>query len=152
MSVKVVAKNKKAFHDFEILERIEAGVALMGTEVKSIREGRVNLKEGYARIREGEIWLEGCHISPYSHGNIHNHDSIRPRKLLLHRREINRLIGRVEQKGLTIVPLSLYFSKGGKVKVELGVARGKKIHDKRETARRRAMEREIRAEMKGRAQ
>ena len=152
MSVKVVAKNKKAFHDFEILERIEAGVALMGTEVKSIREGRVNLKESYARIRKGEIWLEGCHISPYSHGNIHNHDSIRPRKLLLHRREINRLIGRVEQKGLTIVPLSLYFSKGGKVKVELGVARGKKIHDKRETARRRAMEREIRAEMKGRAQ
>lgn len=149
MSQRLVAKNKKAFYEFEVLERYEAGLALQGTEVKSLREGKVNLKESFARVKNGEVWLEGCHISPYTHGNIHNHDPIRPRKLLLHRREISQLIGKVEQKGLTLVPLSLYFTKG-KAKLELAVARGKKLHDKRETARRKAMERDIQAQLKGR--
>jgi SsrA-binding protein len=149
VSQRLVAKNKKAFYEFEILERYEAGLALQGTEVKSLREGKVNLKESFARVKNGEVWLEGCHISPYTHGNIHNHDPIRPRKLLLHRREISQLIGKVEQKGLTLVPLSLYFTKG-KAKLELAVARGKKLHDKRETARRKAMERDIQAQLKGR--
>ncbi len=108
MSRRLIAKNKRAFHEFEILDRYEAGLVLQGTEVKSLREGKVNLKESFARVKNGEVWLEGCHISPYTHGNIHNHDPIRPRKLLLHRREIRQLIGKVEQKGLTLVPLSLY--------------------------------------------
>ncbi|MEE8585411.1 MAG: SsrA-binding protein SmpB [Acidobacteriota bacterium] len=149
MSRRLIAKNKRAFHEFEILDRYEAGLVLQGTEVKSLREGKVNLKESFARVKNGEVWLEGCHISPYTHGNIHNHDPIRPRKLLLHRREIRQLIGKVEQKGLTLVPLSLYFSKG-KAKLELAVARGKKLHDKRETERRKTLEREIQAELKGR--
>ncbi len=149
MSRRLIAKNKKAFHEFEVLDRLEAGLVLQGTEVKSLREGKVNLKESFARVKNGEVWLEGCHISPYTHGNIHNHDPIRPRKLLLHRREISQLIGKVEQKGLTLVPLSLYFTKG-KAKLELAVARGKKLHDKRETARRKTLEREIQAELKGR--
>ncbi|GAB4229278.1 MAG: SsrA-binding protein SmpB [Acidobacteriota bacterium] len=145
----VITTNRKAFHDYEILERYEAGIALTGTEVKSIRAGRINLKDSYARVVEGELWLEGCHISPYSHGNLNNHEPERPRKLLLHRREIARLIGATTREGLTIVPLRVYL-KRGKVKVELGLAKGKKAHDKRETLRRRTIEREIAAEMKRR--
>lgn len=148
MSQQLIVKNKKAFYEYELLERLEAGLVLQGTEVKSIREGRANLKESYARARNGEIFLENCHISPYSHGNIANHLAIRPRKLLLHRREINRLIVRVEQRGLTLVPLALYL-KDGRVKLELALARGKKLYDKRETARRRTVEREIQAELRG---
>ncbi|HOM56659.1 MAG TPA: SsrA-binding protein SmpB, partial [Candidatus Latescibacteria bacterium] len=121
------------------LETTEAGIALVGTEVKSLRLGNVNLKDSYARVERGEVVLYGLHISPYDHGNRYNHDPERPRKLLLHRREIGRLKGRSEEKGLTLVPLSLYF-KGGRVKVELGLAKGKQIHDKRETLRRREIE------------
>ncbi|HSR70529.1 MAG TPA: SsrA-binding protein SmpB [Acidobacteriota bacterium] len=149
MSRKLIVKNKKALFEYDILETLEAGLVLQGTEIKSIREGRVNLKESFARIHNGEVWLEGCHISPYSHGNIHNHDPIRSRKLLLHRREIHQLVGKVEQKGLTLIPLALYLS-NGKAKLDLAVGRGKKLHDKRETARRKTLEREIEAELKRR--
>lgn len=145
----VITTNKKASHDYEILERYEAGIVLTGTEVKSIRAGRINLKDSYARVIEGELWLEGCHISPYSHGNLNNHEPERRRKLLLHRREIARLIGATTREGLTLVPLRVYL-KRGKVKVELGLAKGKKAHDKRETLRRRTIEREIAAELKRR--
>ncbi|HOT36080.1 MAG TPA: SsrA-binding protein SmpB [Candidatus Latescibacteria bacterium] len=137
--IKIITKNRKAFHDYSILETTEAGIALVGTEVKSLRLGNVNLKDSYARVERGEVVLYGLHISPYDHGNRYNHDPERPRKLLLHRREIGRLKGRSEEKGLTLVPLSLYF-KGGRVKVELGLAKGKQIHDKRETLRRREIE------------
>ncbi len=151
MSETLIARNKKAYYNFEILEDLEAGLVLRGTEVKSLRERRVNLKESYARIKGGEVWLEGCHISPYSHGNISNHDPIRPRKLLLHKREIRRLLAKVMEKGWTLVPLSLYFSKG-KVKVRIALARGKQSHDKREAKKRRMVEREIEAELKRRRQ
>jgi len=137
--IKIITKNRKAFHDYSILETTEAGIALVGTEVKSLRLGNVNLKDSYARVERGEVVLYGLHISPYDHGNRYNHDPERPRKLLLHRREIGRLKGRSEEKGLTLVPLSLYF-KGGRVKVELGLAKGKQIHDKRETLRKRETE------------
>jgi len=145
----LLASNRKAFHDFEILERFEAGIVLQGTEVKSIRDHRVSFKDSYARVGNGEIWLEGCHISPYSHGNIHNHDPERPRKLLLHRREINKLLGEVTKGGLTLVPLRLYL-KRGKVKLELGLARGRRAFDKREVARKKVIEREVEAELKRR--
>lgn len=145
----VVAKNKKAFHDYEILERFEAGIVLLGTEVKSIRDHRINLKDSFARVSDGEVWLEGCHISPYSHGNIQNHEPERPRKLLLHRREIDKLQAATQKGGVTVVPLKVYFS-AGKVKIEIGLARGKRLYDKRETARRKTIEREIEAEIKGR--
>ncbi|HPC45342.1 MAG TPA: SsrA-binding protein SmpB [Candidatus Latescibacteria bacterium] len=137
--IKIITKNRKAFHDYSILETTEAGIALVGTEVKSLRLGNVNLKDSYARVERGEVVLYGLHISPYDHGNRYNHDPERPRKLLLHRREIGRLKSRTEEKGLTLVPLSLYF-KGGRVKVELGLAKGKQIHDKRETLRKRETE------------
>lgn len=149
MTQKLVAKNRKAFHDYEILDRFEAGMVLLGTEVKALREHRVNLKDSFARVSNGEVWLENCHISPYSHGNMQNHDPLRPRKLLLHKREIDKLAGDTVKSGLTIVPLSIYF-KGGKAKVEIGLARGKKLHDKRETARRKAIDREIESELKRR--
>lgn len=144
-----MAANKKAFHDYFILEKIEAGIVLQGTEVKSIREGRLNLKDSYAAVRRGEAFLFNCHISPYSHGNRENHDPTRARKLLLHMREIRRLIGKTQEKGLTLVPLRVYL-KRGKIKVELGVARGKKLIDKRETERRKEADREARAAMKER--
>ena len=144
---KVIATNKKAFHDYFILERLEAGVALLGTEVKSIREGQINLKDSYAIVRGGEPFLLNCHISPYSHGNRENHEPTRTRKLLLHHQEIRKLIGKSQEKGLTLVPLRVYL-KRGKVKVELGVARGKKLYDKRETERRKEQDREARAAMK----
>ncbi len=146
---KIVATNKKAFHDYFILEKIEAGICLLGTEVKAIREGRLNLKDSYAIVQGGEMFLFHCHISPYSHGNIENHDPTRTRKLLLHEREIRKLIGKTQEKGLTVVPLRVYF-KRGLIKVELGVARGKKLIDKRETERRKEADLEARAAMKHR--
>ena len=144
---KLIASNRKAYHEYFILDKFEAGIALFGTEVKSSREGKVNLKDGYATIKGGEAFLLNCHISPYSHGNRENHDPVRTRKLLLHRKEIRKLLGKTQEKGLTLVPLRLYF-KRGKVKVELGVARGKKNYDKRETERRKEADRETRKAVK----
>lgn len=144
---KLVATNKKAFHEYFILEKIEAGISLLGTEVKAIREGRLNLKDSYAMVQSGEMFLFNCHISPYSHGNRENHDPLRKRKLLLHEREVQKLIGKTQEKGLTLVPLRVYL-KRGRVKVELGVARGKKLIDKRETERRKEADREAKAAMK----
>jgi SsrA-binding protein len=146
---KVVATNKKAYHDYFILEKMEAGICLLGTEVKAIREGRLNLKDSYATVQSGETYLLNCHISPYSHGNRENHDPTRSRKLLLHLREIRKLIGKTQEKGLTLVPLRVYLKKG-RVKVELGIARGKKLIDKRETERRKEADREAKAAMKNR--
>jgi SsrA-binding protein len=146
-SEKLIAANRKALHDYFILDRLEAGIALLGTEVKSVREGRINLKESYAAVKGEEAFLLNCHISPYSHGNRENHDPLRSRKLLLHSREIRKLIGKTQEKGLTLVPLRVYL-KRGRIKVELGVARGKKLFDKRETERRKESEREARAAIK----
>jgi SsrA-binding protein len=136
-----IATNRRARHEYEILETVEAGLVLRGTEVKSLRAGQVNFKDSYASMRNGEGWLLGCHISPYSHGTDANHDPERDRKLLLHGREINRLVGKISEKGLTVVPLKLYF-KNGRAKLEIGLARGKKLHDKRETLKKRSWERE----------
>jgi len=144
---KLIASNRKAFHDYFVLQKVEAGIALTGTEVKSLREARVNLKDSYVDFDRGEAYLVGAHISPYSHGNRENHDPERKRKLLLHRREIDRLQGQVVEKGLTVVPLRLYF-KGGKVKAEIAVVRGKKLFDKRETEKRRELDREAEAAIK----
>ena len=141
--VQVLATNRQAFHDYFIEEKVEAGIALLGTEVKSLREGRANLKDGYAMVRQGEVWLLNCHISPYSHGNLNNHDPLRERKLLLHREEIRRLDRKRRMSGLTLVPLRLYVRKG-RIKVELGLARGKKLYDKREAIRRKDLDRESR--------
>ena len=146
---KAVATNKKAFHDYFILEKFEAGISLLGTEVKAIREGRLNLKDSYALVQGGEAFLFHCHISPYSHGNRENHDPTRTRKLLLHEKEIRKLIGKTQEKGLTLVPLRVYL-KRGRIKVELGVARGKKLIDKRETERRKEADQEAKAAMKHR--
>jgi SsrA-binding protein len=146
---KVVATNRKAFHDYEITDKFEAGIVLKGTEVKSLREGRVNLKDSYAAVNSrGEAMLHNCHISPYSHGNIMNHDPLRPRKLLLHRKEINKLMGQTQQKGLTLVPLRIYFTPRGHAKVELALARGKKHHDRRESIKEREAGREMERAMK----
>ena len=139
---KLVASNRRAYHDFEILETYEAGLVLQGTEVKSLREGRADLKESYARIEQEEAWLLGCHISPYAQGNRAYHDPLRPRKLLLHRGELNRLLGKILEKGLTLVPLRLYF-KQGRAKIELGLARGRKLLDKRHVIREREERREM---------
>jgi SsrA-binding protein len=144
---KLIASNRKAFHDYFVLQKVEAGIALTGTEVKSLREARVNLKDSYVSFHRGEAFLIGAHISPYSHGNRQNHEPERKRKLLLHRREIDRLEGQVVEKGLTIVPLRLYF-KGGKVKAEIAVVRGKKLFDKRESEKRRELDREAEAAIK----
>ena len=144
---KLIASNRKAFHDYFVLQKVEAGIALTGTEVKSLREARVNLKDSYVAFDRGEAFLVGAHISPYSHGNRQNHEPERKRKLLLHRREIDRLEGQVVEKGLTIVPLRLYF-KGGKVKAEIAVVRGKKLFDKRESEKRRELDREAEAAIK----
>lgn len=137
----IVASNKKARHEYTILETFEAGVALVGTEIKSMREGKASLVDAFATIDSGEVWLRGLHIPEYSHGSWTNHAPKRARKLLLHRREIDQLFGKTRDGNATLVPLSLYFSQG-RVKVELAIARGKQIHDKRETLRRRTMERE----------
>lgn len=144
---KVVATNREAYHNYHIIETYECGIALTGTEVKSIREGRCNLKDSYGQVRQGEAWLLNAHISPYSHGNRENHDPTRTRKLLLHKAEINRLAGKAQEKGLTLVPTKLYF-KNGRIKLELAIAKGKKLYDKRETERRREADREARAAMK----
>jgi SsrA-binding protein len=146
---KSIAQNRKARHNYDFLEKYETGIVLAGTEVKSLREGRVNFKDSYAALRNNEVWLYGMHISPYSHGNIYNHNPERDRKLLLHRNEIRRLIGKTKDTGLTLVPLQLYF-KNGKVKVELALAKGKKQFDKREAIAKREAERETKRLFKAR--
>ncbi|NMA34969.1 MAG: SsrA-binding protein SmpB [Clostridiaceae bacterium] len=145
--IKVIAQNKKARQDYFIEQTIEAGIVLSGTEVKSIRQGKVNLKDSYAAIKDGEVMLSGMHISPYEQGNIFNKDPLRDRKLLLHKREINRLVGLTQQKGMALVPVRLYFRKG-KVKVELAVAKGKKLYDKRADIAERDARREIDRKLK----
>ncbi len=146
---KSIAENRKAFHDYHILETWEAGVALLGTEVKAIREGNVNLRDSYASVEDGEIWLFNVHINAYSHRGYADHEPTRRRKLLLHRQEIRKLIGRTVERGLTLVPTRMYF-KNGHVKVALGLARGKQAHDKRETVKKRDADRETRAAVKER--
>lgn len=140
--VKIICKNKKASHNYELGETYEAGLALQGTEVKSLRDGKANLKEGYASIESGEVYLYNCHISPYSHGNIENHDPVRTRKLLLHKKEIKKLMGKVKEKGLSLIPTKLYF-RNGLAKVELALGKGKKLYDKREDMKRRDADRDI---------
>jgi len=141
--LQILARNRQATHNYFIQERLEVGIALLGTEVKSLRQGRANLKDSYALVRRGEVWLLNCHISPYSHGNLNNHNPLRDRKLLLHREEIRRLERQVRQSGLTLVPLQLYLQRG-RVKVELGVGKGKKLYDKRESIKKRDLDREAR--------
>ncbi|WAM34198.1 SsrA-binding protein SmpB [Caldicellulosiruptor morganii] len=145
--IKVIATNRKAYHDYFIEETIEAGIELKGTEVKSVRLGHVNLKDSFARVEDGEVFLYNMHISPYEKGNIFNVDPMRDRRLLLHRHEINRLAGYVQQKGYTLIPLKIYI-KRGKIKVELAVAKGKKLYDKREAIAKRDAELEIKKKMK----
>lgn len=140
--IKVVAQNKKARHDYHIEETYEAGLVLTGTEIKSVRAGKVNLRDSYARIKDGEVFLLNMHISPYEQGNRFNHDPLRTRKLLLHKREINKLIGLTKEKGYTLVPLKIYL-KNGLAKVDLAVAKGKKLYDKRESMKKRDAQREI---------
>ena len=147
--IKTVAQNRKAFHDYFVEEKVECGIALFGTEVKSIRQGRVNLKESWAQVRKGEIWVEGMHISPYEQGNIFNRDPLRPKKLLLHRSEIRRLDSQVTRQGFTLVPLEMYF-KNGRVKVQLGLCKGKQLHDKRDSMAKRDSDREIRRALRQR--
>ena len=147
---RVIADNRKAFHDYHIIDKWEAGLALLGTEVKAIREGRVNLRDSYARIDNGEVWLMNVHISPYSHTGYAFHEEKRQRKLLLHSEEIRKLTGQVALKGLTLVPLQMYFKKG-RVKVALALVKGKQEHDKRETIRKREVDRETRAAVKERS-
>lgn len=146
-AIKMITKNRKAYFEYEILERLECGIELKGTEVKSIRNGRVNLKEGFASIDDGELFLKQVHISPYEQGNVFNVDPVRKRKLLVHKKEIRNLIGVTAQKGLTLIPLSMYF-KNGNVKVSIGVARGKSLHDKRQSIAKRDVERNLRKELK----
>ena len=147
-TTKLIGSNRKAFHDYAIEEKIEAGLVLKGTEVKSLREGRVNMREAYATVAEGKAILHNCHIGEYSHGNITNHDPLRPRGLLLHKKEIQKLTGKVQQKGLTLVPLRMYFNRRGVAKVELGLARGKKHYDRREAVKQREAGREMERAMK----
>jgi SsrA-binding protein len=137
-----VARNPKATYDYHILESWETGIVLTGTEVKALRSGKASIKEAYARLKNGEVFLEGMNITPYEQGNRYNHDPVRARKLLLHRREIEKLVGAVEQQGLTLIPLELYF-KNGRAKVALALGKGKKQHDKREAIKRRIQEREV---------
>ena len=144
---KITLTNRRAFADYEILERFEAGVVLHGTEVKSLRQGRASFKDSYARIINEELWIVNFHISPYDHGGYANHDPLRQRKLLLHKYEIRRLIGKVEERGLTLVPLRVYFKKG-RVKMELALARGKKVYDKRDDISKRDMARDTQRELK----
>lgn len=139
---KLIVSNRKARHEYHILDTVEAGIVLQGTEVKSLRDGRANLQDAFASFNRGELWLHNLHISPYEQGNRFNHDPVRPRKLLLHRRELRKLVGQVEQKGLTLVPLDLHF-RSGVAKVSLALVRGKKLHDKRDDAKKRDAEREI---------
>ena len=146
---KNIAENRKAFHDYHILETFEAGVALLGTEVKAIREGKVNLRDSYASVAGGEVWIHNVHINPYSHRGYADHEPTRKRKLLLHRQEIRKLIGRTVERGMTLVPTRMYF-RNGHVKVAIGLAKGKQAHDKRETVKKREADRETRAAVKER--
>jgi SsrA-binding protein len=146
---KVVATNRAAFHNYHIGDKYEAGLALKGTEVKSVMDGRVQLKDSYVAVRDGEAWLFNAHISPYSHGNRENHDPLRTRKLLLHRREIAKLEDASAKQGMTLVPTRVYL-RNRRIKIEVGVARGKKLFDKRETELRRTVDRETRAQLKER--
>lgn len=149
-AVRTVAVNKHVGHDYAILEKFEAGMALQGSEVKAIREGRISLKESYAEIRNGEAFLVKCHVSPYEAANIFNHEPLRDRKLLLHRREIKRLAGKTQERGLTLVPTRVLINERGKIKLELALARGKREYEKREALKKRDTDREIRAEIKKR--
>jgi SsrA-binding protein len=147
--MKIICQNRKAFHDYYIEATVEAGIALLGTEVKSLREGKANLKDSYVLVKSGEFFLLNCHISPYSHGNITNHEPLRTRKLLLHKEEINSLTGKVATKGYALIPLKIYF-KDSFAKVELGLAKGKKLFEKRDTIKEREARREIERAMKDR--
>ncbi len=144
---KLMANNKKAYHDYFIEEKYEAGIALAGTEVKSLRMGKCSIKEAFIRIENGEVWVYGMHVSPYEKGNIFNKDPLRPRKLLLHKKEIWKLLGKMKEKGYTLVPLQVYF-KEGKAKVEIGLAKGKKLYDKREDIAKKDQRREAEKEFK----
>lgn len=141
-AMKLVANNKKAYHDYFIEDKLECGIALHGTEVKSLRMGKCSIKEAFIRIENGEVFVYGMHVSPYEKGNIFNKDPLRVKKLLLHRQEINRLVGKIKEKGYTLVPLQVYFSKG-RAKVEIGLARGKKLYDKREDIAKKDQRREV---------
>ena len=147
MNTKLIAKNPTAYHNYTIEDKLETGIVLSGTEIKSIRNGKVNLKDTYAHIKNGEVYIIGMHISPYEHGNIFNRDPLRDRKLLLNRREINKLIGLVNQKGYSLVPIALYF-KGSFVKVELGIGKGKKLYDKRQDIAKKDAQKQIAANLK----
>jgi SsrA-binding protein len=146
---RIVTTNRRAFHEYTILDTVEAGIALTGTEIKSIRDGKITISEAYARIENGELWLIGSHISPYSHGNRANHEPDRPRKLLVHKRQIRELRAAIEQKGMTLVPLRVAL-KRGRAKVDVGVARGKKLYDKREAAAERESRRDVERAMRDR--
>ncbi|NIM90513.1 MAG: SsrA-binding protein SmpB [Candidatus Aminicenantes bacterium] len=146
--MRVIATNKKAYHNYEIFDSYEAGISLLGSEVKSIREGKISLKEGYAEIKGGEVYLLNCNISPYAPANRFNHEPQRDRKLLLHRRQIKRLIGKTKEKGFTLVPTKVLINDKGKVKVEIALAKGKRAYQKKEAIKERDLERELRAEIK----
>jgi SsrA-binding protein len=147
-NVKIITTNKKAYHNYELVESYEAGMVLQGSEVKSVRAGKISLKECYAKIRNGELFLINCHISPYSASSYFNHEPIRTRKLLMHKREIIRLWSKTQEKGFTLIPTKVYFKKG-RVKIEIALARGKRLFDKRAESRRKTVEREIRQALKG---
>ena len=147
MNTKLIAKNPTAFHNYTIEEKLEAGIVLSGTEIKSVRTGKVNLKDSYAQIKNGECFIYGMHISPYEHGNIYNKDPLRTRKLLLNKREINKLFGQIKQKGYSLIPIALYF-KDSLVKLELGIGKGKKLYDKREDIAKKDAERKMRRALK----
>ena len=147
--IKLIANNKKAYHDYFILDKIETGIALHGTEVKSLRMGKCSIKEAFITVDKGEVFINGMHVSPYEKGNIFNRDPIRVRKLLIHKKEINRLLGKVKQDGLTLIPLSIYF-KGSIAKIQLGLCKGKKLYDKREDAAKKDAKRQIERAVKSR--
>ncbi len=147
MNIKLIAKNPTAYHNYFIEDKIETGIVLFGTEIKSIRSGKVNLKDSYANIKNGEVYISGMHISPYEHGNIFNKNPLRDRKLLLNKREINRLIGLTKQKGYTLIPISIYF-KGNFVKLELGIGKGKKLYDKRQDIAKKDAQKQIAINLK----
>ncbi len=149
-SIKILSDNRQANHNYFLMDRFEAGMVLTGTEVKAAKDGKIQLKEAFAMVQDNEAWLMNAHISQYSHGNRENHPPVRNRKLLLHRREIDKLLGETREKGLSLIPTKIYLKKG-KIKCEIAVAKGKKLHDKRETERNRSAEEEARAEMRRRA-
>lgn len=148
--MKIIASNKAAYHNYEIVERFEAGIALLGSEVKSIREGRISLKDSHAEVKGGEVFLLNSHISPYEPANRFNHEPLRERKLLLHHREIKRLIGKIKEKGFTLIPTKVMLNEKGKVKVEISLAKGKRTYQKKEAIKERELKREVQAELKRR--